>query len=537
MAIIEITLGLLLAVAVVAAIGKWVPLPLPLLLVGGGILLSYVPEFRDLSIEPEVFFLLFIPPLLFADGWLIPKRDFIRVLRPVLLLAFGLVFLTVLAIGYLMHWLIPALPLAAAFALAAVVSPTDAVSVNAITSRLKVPARVTTILNGESLINDASGLVAFKFAVVAAVTGAFRWRDGVFQFFVLSGGGLALGLAVAWVIGKIRVGLKRFCVDDPTIQTVLSVLTPYAAYLAAEAAGAGSILAIVAAGLYAGVHDARHLDAPTRAHSWEVWTMLLFAFNGLVFVLLGVQLHSLVAALDRASVPVVLGYAAVLAAALIALRIGWVFPAAYLPSLLSKTVRAREGVPGRGPVFLTAWAGIRGSVTLAAALSIPYTTASGAPFPGRDLIILLAASAIVITLVLNGLTLQPLIRLLKIRGDGIAEREERAARIATAQAAIDALQQRIPKLAAPHEAAFAQSLLAQYERRLQRHSANAERRGQLEALHESQRQIWLAAVRAEREELMQMREQNVINDEVMRLLTGDIDTEEALIVGAARRGH
>jgi len=537
MAVIEVTLGLLLAVAVVAAIGKWVPLPLPLLLVVGGITLSYVPAFREVSIEPEVFFLLFIPPLLFADGWLIPKRDFIRVLRPVLLLAFGLVFLTVFAIGYLMHWLIPGLPLAAAFALAAVVSPTDAVAVNAITSKLKVPVRVTTILNGESLINDASGLVAFRFAVATAVTGAFRWNDAVFQFFILSGGGLALGLAIAWAIGHIRLALKRYCVEDPTIQTVLSVLTPYAAYLAAEATGVGSILAIVAAGLYAGAHDARHLDAPTRAHAWEVWKMLLFAFNGLVFVLLGVQLHSLVAGLTLASMLEVLGYALVLSAALVALRVCWVFPAAYLPSLLSQMIRAREGVPGRGPVFITAWAGIRGSVTLAAALSIPYTTASGVPFPGRDLIILLAASAIVITLLLNSLTLHPLIRLLKVRGDGIAEREERAARIATAQAAIDTLQQRIPKLAGPQEAQFAESLLAQYQRRLQRHSANAERRQQLEALHDSQKQIWLAAVRAEREELMQMREQNVINDEVMRILEGDIDVEEALITGAARHGH
>ncbi len=537
MAIIEITLGLLLAVAAVAAVGKWVPLPQPLLLVVGGALLSYVPAFREVSIEPEVFFLLFIPPLLFADGWLIPKRDLIRVLRPVLMLAFGLVFLTVLVIGYLMHWLIPTLPLTAAFVLAAVVSPTDAVAVNAITSRLKVPARVTTILNGESLINDASGLVAFKFAVAATVTGAFRWSDGIFQFFILSGGGLAMGLAIAWAIGQLRLGLKRYCVDDPIVQTVLSLLTPYAAYLAAETAGVGSILAIVAAGLYAGAHDSRHLDAPTRAHSWEVWKMLLFAFNGLVFVLLGVQLHSLIGGLARASMLEVLGYALVLSAALIVLRVCWVFPAAYLPPLLSTWIRKRDGVPRRGPVFVTAWAGIRGSVTLAAALSIPFTTANGMPFPDRDLIILLAAGVIVITLLLNSLTLEPLIKLLDIRGDGIAEHEERAARIATAQAAIDTLQQQIPKLTVPQETAFARSLLTQYERSLQRHSANAGRRVHLEALHESQRSIWLSAVHAQREELMQMREQNVINDEVMRILEGDIDLEEALVNGAARHGR
>src|SRR5262249_23918957 len=172
---------------------------------------------------------------LFSDGWLIPKRDLISAIRPVLLLAFGLVLLTVVVVGYVLHWLVPELPLAAAFALGAVVSPPDAVSVNAIILKLKVPSRVTTILNGQSLINDASGLVAFKFAVAAAVTGAFSWVTAGWQFVVLSGVGFVLGVGVAWIIGQARVGLRRFCVADPTIQTVISLLTPYAAYLAAEA--------------------------------------------------------------------------------------------------------------------------------------------------------------------------------------------------------------------------------------------------------------------------------------------------------------
>ena len=537
MGLIEIALGLLLAVAAVGVIGKWVPLPLPILLVAGGVLLSSVPGFRSVRIDPDIFFLLFIPPLLFSDGWLIPKRDLIGALRPVLLLAFGLVALTVVVVGYLVHWLIPEMPLAAAFALGAVISPTDAVAVSAITGKLNVPARVTTIVNGESLINDASGLVAFKFAVAAAVTGAFSWSDAVLQFFELSVGGALLGLAVAWTIGQIRVNLKRFCADDPTIQTIISLLTPYAAYIAAETVGVGSILAIVGAGLYAGAHDARNIDAPTRAHAWEVWTMILFAFNGLVFLLLGVQLHSIIAGVSRASAAELAGYALVVSAAVIILRLLWVFPAAYLPLVLSKRIREREGIHSPRLVFLTGWAGIRGSVTLAAALSIPLLTTSGAPFPERDLIILLAASVIVITLLVNGLTLPLFIHALKIRGDGIAEREERAARMATGQAAIGALRQLLPGLTKPEEAAFAQSLLAQYERRLQRHSANAERRHQLDALHESERQIWLAAVTAERAELMQMHDENAINDEVLRVLQSDIDLEEALVVGAARRAR
>ena len=534
MGLIEITLGLLLAVAAVAALGKWIPIPLPILLVAGGIALSYLPGFDDLRIEPDVFFLLFIPPLLFADGWLIPKRDLMRALRPVLLLAFGLVFLTTVVVGYLMHWLIPSLPLAAAFALGAVISPTDAVSVSAITSRLKVPSRVTTVLKGESLINDASGLVAFKFAIAAAATGAFSWNDAVVQFFVQSGGGFAVGLAVAWLIGRLRLGLTRFCIDDPLILTVLSLLTPFAAYLAAEAAQVGSILAVVGAALYAGAHDTRFIDAPTRAHSWEVWRMLQFAFNGLVFLLLGVQLHLVVEGLSRAAVIGLAGYALILSAAVIALRLAWVFPASYLPFLLSKRIRDREGPYRPRNVFIVGWAGVRGSVTLAAALSIPLTTATGAPFPGRELLILLAASVIVVTLLLNATTLPFFIRILKIRGDGIAAREERAARIATAQAAITALQQRLSQATQADETRFTQALLTQYEHRLQRHSANADRRQHLDALHDTQRDIWLDAVKAERKELMELRKADVINDEVMRVLQADIDLEETLIVGATR---
>jgi CPA1 family monovalent cation:H+ antiporter len=534
MELIVITLALLLAVAAVAAIGKWIGAPLPLLLVAGGVCLSFLPRFDSLTIEPDIFFLLFIPPLLFADGWLIPKRDLLKVMRPVLLLAFGLVFLTVLAVGYLMHWLVPDLPLAAAFALGAVISPTDAVAVRAVTSRLAIPSRVSTIVDGESLINDASGLIAFKFAIAAAMTGAFSWSSAVLQFFISSGGGFLLGLAIAWTIGQARVGLRRFCADDPTIQTVISLLTPYAAYLAAEALGVGSILAVVGAGLYAGAHDVRHLDAATRAHSWEVWRMVLFAFNGLVFVLLGVELHSIIGALSRASALELAGYALALSAAVIALRVLWVFPAAYLPLLLSRRIREREGVHSPRAVFLTGWAGIRGSITLAAALSIPYVTSTGAPFPGRELIILLAASVIIVTLLVNGMTLPWLIRWLDIRGDRIAEREERAARIATAQAGIESLRKQLSRLKSPEETAFANSLLGQYEQRLQRYSANAERKGMLDAQHATQRRIWLATIAAERAELMQMRETDAINDEVLRHLQVDLDLEETRIAGAPR---
>ena len=537
MGVIEITLGLLLAIAVVGAIDKWVPIPLPLLQVAAGVGLSFVPAFGSLRVPPEVFFLLFIPPLLFADGWLIPKRDLLSVLRPVLLLAFGLVLLTVVAVGYLVHWLVPALPLAAAFALGAVISPTDAVAVTAITSRLAVPTRVTTIVGGESLINDASGLIAFKFAIAAVATGAFSWSTAAIDFLLLSGGGFVLGLALAWVATQLRVHLVRFCVDDPTIQTIISLLTPYAAYFAAEALGLGSILAVVGAGLYAGVSDARTVDAPTRRHAWEVWTMLLYVFNGLVFLLLGVQLHSVIAAIHQADAFGLAVLALAVAAAVIVLRLAWVFPAAYLPLLLSQRIREREGIHEPRNVFLVGWAGIRGAVTLAAALSIPLYTAAGAPFPGRELIIFLAASVIVITLLVHGLTLPLFIRWLGVRGDGMVAREERAARLAAAQAATTAIRQELPRLTEPGELAYAHSLIEEYERHIERHSANAERRSRVDALHETERRLRLAALRAERAELLQLRDTEVINDEVLRVIQADLDHVESLLTSAgSRRG-
>ena len=340
---IELVLALLLALAVIAAVARWTRLPGPLLMIAGGVALSFVPGLERVHLDPDVFFLLFIPPLLYSDGWLIPKREFADVMRPVLLLAFGLVFATVVVVGFAMHTLIPALPLAAAFALGAIVSPTDAVATASMTARLPLPGRVSAILTGESLINDASGLVAFKFAVAAAATGVFSLASAGIELAWVALGGLVMGLACGWAIGVLRVGLKRVCVDDPTIQTVLSLLSPFAAYLAAEHVGVSGILAVVAAGLYGGWHDARTLSPATRQHAWEVWGMVLFVFNGLVFVLLGVTLPPAIETLARTESPARLaGYAFTLWVIVTLVRIAWVYPGTYLPVLLFRSIRERE---------------------------------------------------------------------------------------------------------------------------------------------------------------------------------------------------
>jgi Na+/H+ antiporter len=502
MDVIGITLGLLLAIAVVGAIGKWVPIPLPILQVAAGVGLSYLPELRDLRVPPE--------------------------------LAIGMVLLSTLAIGYLVHWLVPAVPLAAAFALGAVISPTDAVATTEIARRLVVPARVTNIVAGESLINDASGLIAFKFATAVVVTGVLSWGKAITDFIMLSGGGFLLGLAVAWLAGQVRRQLVRFCAEDPTILTIISLLTPYAAYFAAERLGLGSILAVVAAGLYSGVIDARNVNSQTRRHAWEVWTMVLYAFNGLVFLLLGVQLHHVLDAIPADKALGLTLLAIVVSLAVILLRLLWVFPLAYIPQLVFPRLREREGYYAPRNVFIVGWAGIRGALTLAAALSIPLATSTGQAFPGRELIIIVAASVIVATLIVYGLTLPLFIRWLGVRGDGAAEREERAARLSAAKAAAAVIRKELPALTEDAEIAYARRLIDEYERRIERHGANADGRRNVDDKHDAERRLRLAALQAERAELLQLRDTDVINDEVLRVIQSELDHVESLLTEAGR---
>jgi Na+/H+ antiporter len=531
---VELGLALFLAVAAIGALARWTPLPLPMLLTVGGAALSFVPGLSGVRLQPDVFFLLFVPLLLFADSWQFPKRELLNYVRPILLLALGLVAATVVVVGYAMHWLVPSLPLAAAFTLGAIVSPTDAVATAATTARAPLPSRAAHILNGEALINDASGLVAFKFAVAAAATGAFSWLGVGEAFVLLAGGGALAGLAVAALIGALRVRLIRFCVDDPTIQTMISLLTPYAAYLAAERLQVSGILAVVAAGIYAGLHDTRHLSTATRRHAWEVWGMLLYVFNGIAFLLLGLQLKDVLEGMKGESWASLTTYALALYAAIMLVRIVWVYPGAYLPPLLSRRIREREGWREPRVVFLVGWAGIRGSVTLAAALSIPFLTGTGAPFPGRDLILFLAGTTIVLTLAINGLTLPALIRALDVRRDASAEREELSARLAVAVAAANAMRTEAARLENPGEIAFAERLIADYEARRERHASDGQRRQDLDYIAAGERRLRLAALAAERTKLHALHDALVINEETLRTIEAEIDHAETLVAGVSR---
>jgi CPA1 family monovalent cation:H+ antiporter len=521
---VELILALILAVALVAVLARAMRAPLPLLLIASGIALSFVPRLSGVHIDPDVFFILFIPPLLFADGWLMPRRDLRTVIRPVLALAFGLVLATVLVVGYVVHALVPSIPLAAAFALGAIVSPTDAVATAAMTERLPLPQRVTLILNGESLINDASGLVAFKFAVAAVATGAFSLWEASGQLVLVAAGGAIVGVIVALLAGMLQGGIARVGGGEPITHTIVSLLTPFAAYIAAELLDVSGILAVVGAGLLAGWHDAGNMSTRTRQNAIQVWTMLLFVFNGLVFVLLGLSLPEAFTALaERHAWPMLALLALAVWTLVNLVRLAWVYPATYLPPLIFPSIRENEGVQNPRGVFIVGWAGLRGSVTMAAALSLPVITAGSAPFPGREEIIFLSATTILLTLLINGLTLPPLIRALGLRGDGSAQRELRAAEIALAQAGAAALSAELTKLASLEERRFAEHLISQYEIRAALHTANAERRLQLERMSGAHRRLVIIGIEAERHELAMLRDQNVINDETARAITPRID--------------
>lgn len=526
MELIETSLLLILAVALVGAAARRAPLPLPILLILAGVALSFVPKLGQLTLDPSVFFLLFIPPLLFADGWQFPKREFALYRYSILSLAFGLVFVTTLIVGYVVHWLIPAIPLAAAFALGAIVSPTDAVAVSSVTHKLKLPARMEAVLNGESLINDASGLVAFKFAVAAVVTSTFSFADAAVNFLMVAAGGAAIGLAVAAIIQWLRLQLQRRGMEDPGVQIALSLLTPFAAFLAAEAIHVSGILSVVAAGIYAGIDDNKHMTLETRMKAWSVWEMVLFVFNGLVFVLLGLQLRDVLSRIPGYTWHELLVDALVVSVTVVLVRLAWVYPGARVSYWLNRLHHPHITPPRPRNLMIVGWAGIRGSVTLAGALSLPLMAGTEL-FPARDLLIFLATSVIVFTLVVNGLTLPLLIRRMRVTDDGELEREERSARVAISQAAIDVLAEQIKQQEVTADRELANALIGEYALRIQRADDTSHTDPVVANRIAAERAMRLFALAAERKQLHALRDAHKINEQTLFAIQRELDFREA----------
>jgi len=519
----EIFVGLLLAVAVLALVARKLTIPYPILLVVGGLLLGLIPKLPKVRLDPELVFLFVLPPLLYPAALFTSWRDFRANLRPIALLAIGLVLFTTVSVAYLVHSFMD-LPLAVGFVLGAIISPPDAIAATAIADRLKVPRRIVAILEGESLVNDATALVAYRFAVAAVVTGSFSLAHASIQFFVVGIVGNLVGLAVGWLAEQFH---KR--VEDAPIEITVSLLTPFVAYLAAERLGLSGVLAVVTAGLYLGMRMPELLSFRTRLRGGPVWEMVEFLLNGFVFILIGLQLPEVLSALSGHSIPVhqLVWYALLISLAVIVIRILWVFPATYLPRLLFKRVCRHDPYPPWRHVTLVAWTGMRGVVSLAAALALPLTLRNGSPFPARDLILFLTFVVILATLVLQGLSLPPLIRCLGIQDDRSIEREEREARLKANQAALTRLNEIAHRDPAKDE--VLQRLRVEYEDHIRQvEGAEPEIAGTPLRLFSSEyERLSHEALQIERVTILKLRNQDVINDEVLRRIQRDIDLAEA----------
>jgi monovalent cation/hydrogen antiporter len=525
MAGLELILVLFAVVAALRLLADRLRVPLPALLVLGGIALAVIPGLPRPRLDPEVVFLIFVPPLLFWTALNTSWRDFRSNLRSISLLAVGLVLATMAAVAAVAHAAIPELTWPAAFVLGAVVSPPDPVAVTAVTRRLGIPRNIVTILEGEGLLNDATALVAFRMAVAAAVAGAFSPKEAALRFLLNGAGGVLVGLAVGWGIGWVRLHVG----NAPVVENTISLLTPFAAFIPAERLGVSGVLAVVAVGLYLGRHGPRIVSPETRVLAQSMWQMVTFLLEGLVFILVGLELPLVLAALDSNDFGILVEAALLVSGAAILVRILWVFPGAYLPRVILRKLGASEPFPSWRSVAFVGWAGLRGGDSLVIALSVPLTAAGGKPFPGRDLILFLTFSVIFVTLVLQGLTLKPVVRALGLKPDPESDAEERQARSRVTESGLSKLET-MPH-ASPIEEEVRKGLRAKYEHVSHRLEARARggRHERDEERTKAYRRYRLGMIGAERSELLRLRDADVISDEVMRRIQRDLDLEQVLL--------
>jgi CPA1 family monovalent cation:H+ antiporter len=521
-------LVLLVAVAALALLARKIAIPYPILLVLGGLVLAMIPGLPKMHFEPDLIFLIFLPPLLFPAALFTSWRDFHANLRPIGLLAVGLVLFTTVSVGYFAHYLVVGLPLAAAFILGAIVSPPDAVAATAITERLSVPQRIVTVLEGESLVNDAIALVALQFAVAALTTGAFSLGKASLSFVIVSVGGVGVGLIVGWLASQAQ---KRL--DDPPVQITISLLTPFAAYLPAEQLGVSGVLSVVTTGLYLGWKTPEIVNSRMRLQAGPVWEMIVFLLNGLVFILIGLQLPAVLKGLAGQEIPFgqLCWYSLLISAVVIGVRFIWVFAASYLPRWISKSLRARDPYPRWQDIVIVAWTGMRGVVSLAAAMALPALIINDTPGMSKDvitsLIIFFTYVVILVTLVLQGLTLPLLIRWLKVVDNGDTEREERKARLKANEAAMARLAELEQQQ--KYTVELLQRLRVEYDDRIRQLEAcdqpdSVMRQGHFSSEYENLQQETLLV---ERQTILQLRNERVISDTVLRRIQYDLDLAEA----------
>ncbi|HJU04641.1 MAG TPA: Na+/H+ antiporter [Nitrospiraceae bacterium] len=523
---LEIIVVLLAAVLALTTVAQKLVIPYPILLVIGGLVLALVPGLPAIRLDPDLVFLVFLPPILWAAAYFTSLREFRANIRPISFLAVGLVLATTAAVAAVARLMLPGMGWAEAIALGAIVSPPDAVSATAIAKRLGIPRRIVTILEGESLVNDATALVLYRTAVTAAVTGTFVLNETVLQFVLAAGLGVLIGLAV----GAATQWLLTLTADSFT-EIAVTLLAPYVAWVLAEHAHASAVLACVTGGLYLRQHFSGIVSPLTRIQGRAVWDLVVFVLNGVIFILIGLQLSTLREAVpaDRFGSLLITGVA--VSGTAILVRLMWVPLEAWLPRVLSPSLRERDPPPPWSHVFLTAWTGMRGIVTLAAALALPERIGNGAPFPYRAEIILLSFSVILATLVLQGLSLAPLVRALKLEEDRSFEHEEMAAREQAASSALARLDQlKDEEWPIPEQV---ERLRVHYGQRQQRYANSAPVDPDCTAeAADSFRRLRQETLTAERRAAIDLRNEGHISDEVLHRIEHELDVE-ALRLGLA----
>ena len=514
--------GMLVAVAGLGALARRVSVPYPILLVLAGALFGFIPGIPAVKLNPSVVLVIFLPPLVYAAAFFANLGDIRRSLRGVALASVGLVLLTMCAVAVVAHELVHGMPWSVAFTLGAVVSPTDPLAGAAIMRRLGVPRRLVSSVEGEGLFNDATALVAYRVAVAAVVSGSFSLGSATLEFLLDATGGIAIGLIVGWVIAAIRARTA-----DAQISITISLLSGYAAYIPATLIGASGVLAAVTCGIYMGIRGPRIIPPRTRLQGFFVWDILDYILNASLFVLVGLQLRTIVNGISGRSAGTLTRYAVAISAVVILARIIWMFTVPYLirlidrrPSQLARRITAQAK-------FVLAWSGMRGAISLAAALAIPLSTNAGAPFPERNLVIFLTFAVIFSTLVIQGLSLPLVIRRLHVTSDGSEEHEELRARLTATNAALA----RIDELGKEDWTRddTIERMRGQYDYRRRRLSARAgkiEDDGYEDRSLAYQRTVQ-AVLGAQRDALVGLRDEGAISNEVMNHVIQELDLEES----------
>lgn len=484
-----------------------------------GVAIAFVPGLPNVQLTPDIVFLIFLPPLLYAAAWQTPFHDFRKNLRPIATLAFGLVLVTTLVVGWVAHSIFSGMSWAAAFALGAIISPPDAIAASAVTQRLRVPRRIVVILEGESLLNDAAGLVAYRVALAVAAGQHFSLSGAVLQFVIAAAGGVAIGCIVGMAVIAIH---KRL--DEPLIETVVTLLTPFAAYLACESLHLSGVLAVVCAGLMVRQKASHLFSAATRLHATAVWDCVVFVLTGLTFIFIGLQMREVVTIIATEEQLVWNSFCAVLILLVtIAVRLIWVYPAAWIPRLLSVKLRSRDPIPSAASLLLIGWTGMRGVVSLAAALALP------SDFEPRNLILFVVFVVILGTLVVQGLSLPWLVKKLKLSGGGTSSsQQELDARLALLAAANLYLDRRKSQGVSAAEIDYLRShFRAQADSWLVRLDLDDE------SLLESQSLVchkaFTGVLTAQRHRLHELVRESIIEESLVQKLEREIDMEESRI--------